>query len=101
MDIWVDPRTGLRDRNFRPYIEEEELNVTIGFYSPNDPYINTGFYSDPGEQSCQAFQTQYFNRPDKIPEAITDNYGRLHNIRPNNSDRYQLLAKNMIPFSRK
>lgn len=98
MDIWVDPKTGLRDRSFRPYIEEEELDVNLGFYNPNDPNINTGFYSLPGERSCQMFQTQYNRRPVKIPEAFADNYGRLHNIQPNVPDKYELLAKNMNPF---
>lgn len=97
MEIWVDPRTGLRDRSFRPYIEEEELNVNLGFYSPNGGSINTGFYSIAGEQSCQAFQTQYMNRPVKIPVQFVDNLGRLHRIQPRFPNTYEPLSKNINP----
>lgn len=96
MEIWVDPRTGLRDRSFRPYIEEEELNVNVGFYNPNGR-IDTGFYSIPGQQSCTSFQTQYFNRPSKIPNRFVDNLGRLHRIQPKTANIYEPLSKNINP----
>jgi|694.fasta_scaffold11541_2 hypothetical protein len=98
MNIWVNPRTGIRDRSYRPYINEEELNRNVVFYDPNSSGWNTGLYSTPGQPSCTSFQTEYFNRPVRIPEQYVDNIGRLHRIEPDWKVRqYQPLAKNINP----
>lgn len=101
MNIWVNPRTGLRDRSFRPYIEEEELNRNVVLYDPNSRGWNTGLYSTPGQPSCTSFQTEYKSFPSKIPDQIVDNLGRLHRIEPGwksmNPQQYQPLSKNINP----
>lgn len=98
MNIWVDPRTGIRDRSYRPYIDQEELSRNVAFYDPNSRGWNTGLYSTPGQPSCTSFQTEYRNRPVRIPEQFIDNDGRLHRLEPSWKIRqYQPLAKNINP----
>lgn len=101
MNIWVDPKTGLRDRSFRPYIEEEELNRNVVLYNPNSRGWNTGLYSTAGQPSCTSFQTEYLAFPSKIPNEFVDNIGRLHRVDPSwrvmHPNTYQSLAKNINP----
>jgi hypothetical protein len=101
MSIWVDPRTGLRDRSFRPYIEEEELNRNVVLYDPNSRGWNTGLYSTPGQPSCTSFQTEYWKFPSKIPDSFVDELGRLHRVEANwrvaYPQQYEPLKKNINP----
>lgn len=101
MNIWINPKTGLRDRSFRPYIEEEELNRNVVLYDPNSRGWNTGLYSTPGQPSCTSFQTEFKSFPSKIPDQFVDNLGRLHRIDANwrvkNPTNYESLQKNINP----
>jgi len=101
MDIWIDPKTGLRDRSFRPYIDQEELNRNVALYNPNSSGWNSGLYSTAGQPSCTSFQTEYAKFYPKIPSAFVDNLGRLHRVEPNwrasHPNTYQPLAKYINP----
>lgn len=49
MDVWVNPN-GTRNRDFRPYISQEESGRSVYPYDPNTPF-HYGLY-DSAQPSC-------------------------------------------------
>lgn len=83
MNVWVDPKTGERDRSFRPYIEKEELGNELTPYDPNNRY-NYGLYQT-AQPSCGYWVDALgqFNERSRGPYEVVDRTGRLHMIVPN------------------
>jgi len=89
MNVWVNP-DGTRDREFRPYIEEEETAKSVYLYSPNGPAFHYGLY-DGAQPSCGYWQDLYWQYPSKIPMASVSKDGRVHLMRPNYTLREPLM----------
>lgn len=99
MDVWVDPRTGLRNRDFRPYISLEEQANSVYLYSPNSRGFNYGLY-ETAQPSCGSWLDIYYQYPSKVPTEVVDRTGRLHLIKPSwwrHGLRYEDLLKNARP----
>jgi hypothetical protein len=75
MSIAVDPVTGLRDRTFRPYIDQEESTREIRMW---DPFWTQGFYERglyTYTKSCPRFD-KYFKQAEREGKApLVPNYG--------------------------
>jgi len=108
MNVWVRPDSGLRDREFRPYINEEELSRSVYLYSPNGPGFHYGLY-DTAQPSCTSWLDIYEQYPSKIPAEVVDATGRLHLVRPNwyrhgykydAGERYENLLRHTRPTGR-
>ena len=53
MQVWIDPKTGFKDRTNRPYIEGENEPRFGGVpYDPNGAGFNYGLYDQAGQPSC-------------------------------------------------
>ena len=81
MDVWLNP-DGTRDREFRPYIEQEELSRSVYLYDPNGPGFNYGLYQSAGQPTCGYWLDVYKQFPSKIPFEVVDKRGRLRMVPP-------------------
>lgn len=81
MNVWVNSN-GLRNRDFRPYISQEELARSVYPYSPNGSGFHYGLY-DQAQPSCGTWGELFNQYPSHIPSAVVDRSGRTHMIRPN------------------
>nr|QBK86996.1 MAG: hypothetical protein LCMAC103_03400 [Marseillevirus LCMAC103] len=61
MEVLVDHRTGLRNREYRPYIDQEELRRNTYLYDPNRP-LHYGLY-DGVQPACMSFQRHFMSKP--------------------------------------
>ena len=82
MNVWLNP-DGTRNREFRPYISQEETARSVYLYSPNGPGFNYGLYESAGQPSCGGWLNIYHQYPSKIPTGVVDQTGRLHPMRSN------------------
>ena len=73
---------GKRDRRFRPYIQDEELNTHFQLYTPSE-YVPVGLYSQAGQPSERSWLYEWRKYPSHIPVQVVDTNGRLHSIIPN------------------
>jgi hypothetical protein len=91
---------GTRNRDFRPYIEEEELGNNLYLYDPNGPGFHYGLY-DTAQPSCGSWLDIYYQYPSKTPAAVVSNTGRLHLVRPewwrHGYHYYEPLMRNSRP----
>ncbi len=81
MQVILNP-DGTRNRDFRPYIEEEEQSNSVYLYSPNGPGFHYGLYETGGQPSCGSWLGIYDQYPSKIPIAIIGATGREHLVKP-------------------
>ena len=81
MEVWLDS-SGRRDREFRPYISQEETSRSVYLYDPNGRGFNYGLYES-AQPTCGSWIDIYDQFPSKIPSQIADKTGRLHAVRPN------------------
>lgn len=98
MNVWLNP-DGTRDREFRPYISQEETARSVYLYSPNGPGFNYGLY-ETAQPTCGGWLDIYDQYPSKIPFEVVDKTGRLHMVQPTNwrhGYKYQPLLKNAKP----
>lgn len=72
---------GTRNRDFRPYISEEETSKSIYLYDPNGPGFHYGLY-DTAQPTCGSWLDIYYQYPSKTPASVVSNTGRLHLVRP-------------------
>ena len=86
MEVWVDPKTGLRNREFRPYIDQEELGRNVHPYDPNRSPQH-GLY-DQAHPSCLYWQDLHSSHPTQIPSHVIDKTGRMYNYPSKHSFRY-------------
>jgi len=98
MDVILNP-DGTRNRNFRPYIEEEEQANSVYLYDPNNRGFNYGLYNT-AQPSCESWLGLYNQYPSKIPGSVIDNTGRLHMVQPPNKKgyHYEPLLRHMRPY---
>lgn len=80
MNVTLHP-SGLRNRQFRPYIEQEELSRSVYLYNPEGPGFNYGLY-DQAQPSCGSWLDIYEQYPSKTPFQVIDDTGRLHSVEP-------------------
>lgn len=80
MNVWVD-KSGRRNREYRPYIEEEDQANSVYPYSPNGPGFYYGLYKT-AQPTCGSWIGLYNQYPSKIPSEVVDRTGRLHINRP-------------------
>ena len=73
---------GLRDRSFRPYINEEELGSNVYLYDPNGPGFRYGLYDMAGQPSCGPWINIYNQYPSRIPAAVIESTGRQRMVQP-------------------
>ena len=98
MNVLLNP-DGTRNREFRPYIEEEEQANSVYLYDPEGPGFHYGLY-DTAQPSCGSWLDIYDQYPSKNPFAIIDYTGREHLVRPwywNRGYRYKPLLEATIP----
>ena len=81
MDVWLDPISGRRNREYRPYIEEENLANSVYLYDPEGPGFYYGLYQE-AQPSCGYWMDIYQQYPSKIPYEVADSSGRLHMVAP-------------------
>lgn len=100
MEVELNP-DGTRNRSYRPYIEQEELNRNIHLYNPNGLGYHHGLY-DGAQPSCQVWQTHYRQHraahPEVVPARVIDNAGRQHQVRPSwysHGLRYDALSRHL------
>lgn len=84
---------GQRDRRFRPYIQDEQLNTHFQLYTPYE-YVPVGLYSQAGQPSERSWLSEWRAYPSHIPVQVADTNGRLHSIIPSSqsSTRYAPYA---------
>ena len=96
MEVILNP-DGTRNRNYRPYIEEEELANSVYLYSPSGRGFHYGLY-DMAQTSCGPWLNLYDQYPSKIPLSTIDPTGREHLTRPPYwRYGYERLLRNTIP----
>lgn len=98
MQVLLNP-DGTRNREFRPYIEEEEQANSVYLYDPNGPGFHYGLY-DRAQPSCGSWLNIYEQYPSKIPFAVVDYTGREHLVRPwywKHGYHYKPLLEQTIP----
>lgn len=82
MNVWVHPKTGLRNREYRPYIEEEEQSNSVYLYDPLGPGFHYGLY-ETAQPSCGSWADLFHQYPSHVPSEVIDSTGRMHMVRPN------------------
>ena len=99
MNVWLN-EDGTRNREFRPYINQEETSRNLYLYSPNGPGFHYGLY-DSAQPSCQSWVRGIYDQyPSKVPSEIADNTGRLHMVRPSwwrRGYKYDPLIRHVRP----
>jgi len=98
MEIILNP-DGTRNRDFRPYIMEEEQANSVYLYSPNGPGFRYGLYES-AQPSCGSWLDIYDQFPSKVPGSVIDFTGREHLVRPwywKNGYHYEPLLRHTIP----
>jgi len=94
MEVTLNPN-GTRNRDFRPYIEQEELNNSVYLYDPNRPF-HYGLY-DRAQPACTSWNAHYQKFGANIrPSAFISPTGRLHSVR-RMPHRYESLRRNIKP----
>lgn len=82
MQVWVRP-DGRRDRRFRPYIEQEELDRNFTLYDPEGRGVNYGLY-ETAQPSCGIWQDHFLQsqQPPKKSVFFTPSYtgGHVNNF---------------------
>ena len=101
MNVWLNP-DGTRNRDFRPYIEEEEQANSVYMYNPNGPGFNYGLYTQ-SQPTCGSWKNNIYNQypPPKVPSEVVDNTGRLHLRKINlwkHGYKYEQLLPNIFNF---
>ncbi len=99
MQVILNP-DGTRNRDFRPYIEEEEQGNSVYLYSPNGPGFYYGLYGSGGQPSCGSWLDIYDQFPSKVPGSVIDFTGREHLVRPwwfKHGYHYESLLQHTIP----
>ena len=102
MEVIVDPKTGQRNRDFRPYIEQECQGNSLYLYDPNRPF-HYGLYDTAGQPSCDSWVQNFHQYPSKVPISVIDSTGRLHPLRPSwwrNGLKYRDLNNHAQPTHR-
>ena len=61
MEIWLNP-SGTRNREFRPYIEQEETARSVYLYDPENYGFHYGLY-DMAQPSCGSWLDIYDQYP--------------------------------------
>jgi len=79
MQVLLNP-DGTRNREFRPYIEQEEQGNSVYLYDPNVPF-HYGLY-DTAQPSCGSWLDIYKQYPSKTPLSVVNYTGRQHLVRP-------------------
>lgn len=74
-------KDGSRNRDFRPYINEEEQSNNLSLYDPNGRGVHYGLY-DSAQATCGSWMDVYRAYPSKTPAAVIDSDGRMHISRP-------------------
>ena len=71
---------GSRNRDNRPYIEEEEQSNSIYLYDPNGPGVRYGLYggTQPACGSWNAMARAHIQGHGVVPSQIIDRAGRAH-----------------------
>ena len=98
MEVILDP-SGKRNRDFRPYIEEECQGNSVYLYDPHTPF-HYGLY-DTAQPSCNSWIQNYHQYPSKVPISIIDRTGRMHYMKPNwfkHGLKYSDLRNHARPF---
>jgi len=97
MEVILNP-DGTRNREFRPYIEEEEQANSVYLYDPNGPGFYYGLYAT-AQPSCGSWLDLYDQFPPHAPGPEIDNTGREHLVRPWywKHGPYASLLKHTIP----
>ena len=81
MQVWLNS-DGTRNREFRPFIKQENQANSIYLYDPNGPGFHYGLY-DTAQPTCGTWLDIYYQYPSKIPAEVVDSTGRLYMVRPN------------------
>ena len=98
MNVWLR-ENGQRDREFRPYIEQEELARSVYLYDPEGPGFHYGLYQS-AQPTCGYWLDIYNQYPSKTPWEVADKTGRLHLVRPaywRHGYKYSPLLRNTRP----
>lgn len=80
MQISVNP-DGTRNRDFRPYIDQEELHRNVTLYDPHGPGHNYGLYSS-AQPQCNLWVDHFRSAASRTPASVVDRTGRQHLVRP-------------------
>jgi len=99
MEVWVRS-DGQRDREFRPYIDQEESDRSVPLYDPNNGF-HYGLYQT-AQPTCMSFSSmlQQYQQYSDVPAAVVDVTGRMHRVRPEwyrNGFRYASLTNQARP----
>ena len=89
---------GTRNRDFRPYISEEQQGNSIYLWDPNVPF-HYGLY-DTAQPSCGSWLDIYYQYPSKIPLNVITRTGRTFLVQPNwfnHGYKYQSLLRHARP----
>jgi hypothetical protein len=88
MEIWVN-RDGTRNRDFRPYIDQEEYHKNVNIYNPNGLGPETNLYSRT-QPLCQTSVTHVYQsyQNKEGPQKVIDKYGNT-----TRADNYTRMPK--------
>lgn len=79
MNVWLNS-DGTRNREFRPYIEQENQANSVYLYDPEGPGFHYGLY-EKAQPSCGYWIDIYNQYPSKVPMQTVDKHGFLHPYR--------------------
>jgi hypothetical protein len=107
MNVTVN-KDGTRNRDYRPYIDQEEQSNNLYLYDPNGNGFHYGLYGSNNNNNnrvtCGSWLDIYNQFPSKgIPASTIDRTGRVHLMRPSwatqDNLNYQKLNKHTKPSS--
>jgi hypothetical protein len=99
MNIWVNSN-GLRNRDYRPLIQDEWYADEVALYNPNGPQPGSGLY-DTAMKTCGPFINVWNRFDSRVPAATVDPYGRMHLAPPvSQGNLYMPLTQNIAPLRR-
>ncbi len=84
MNVWLNA-DGTRNRENRPYIQEEESARSLYLYDPEGPGFNYGLY-DMAQPSCGSWLNGIYDQyPSHNPGAVVTRDGRVYMVKPDHN----------------
>lgn len=97
MNIWVNSN-GLRNRDYRPLIQDEWYANEVSLYNPNGAQPSSGLY-ETAMPTCGPFINVWKHFDSRVPAATVDPYGRMHMVPPVvQGSNYMPLLQHIAPL---
>ncbi len=88
MNVWLNA-DGSRNREFRPYIEQEETARSVYLYNPEGRSFYYGLYAS-AQPTCGLWVDNIYNQyPSRTPAESVDSSGRLAMTQSNQARNYR------------